>query len=151
MLGVSRKVRFKNCFLIGCLGRSKVLALCWKDESRVSLIGFSRNHINVCVKSLGTFGKSQFTGFYGHPETTKHKFTWNLLEGLGVSLNILWTLGGYFNNILALWEKEGDRWPDVRSLCKMLTLMLIIMIFLHSKSYFKSHIDIKCLYFVFCK
>ena len=42
------------------------LALLWKEMSRVSLINYFRNHINVTVRILGMIVWRQ-TSFYGFP------------------------------------------------------------------------------------
>lgn len=44
----------------------------WKEKSSVSLISYSKNHINVTVREY-VIRAWRFTGFYGFPESTRRR------------------------------------------------------------------------------
>ncbi|KAF5445202.1 hypothetical protein F2P56_034269 [Juglans regia] len=77
-------------------------------EVMVEIINFSQWHINAMVKNDN--GKEWlFTGFYGHPEAAKRKFTWELLSSLKPCEGRAWCVAGDFNEILTQVEKKGGQ------------------------------------------
>lgn len=68
----------------------------------------SSGHIDCVFESEGFAGR--FTGFYGHPETSQRRYSWELLRKLHSVPNfgaMPWILGGDFNEILYAHEKVG--------------------------------------------
>lgn len=51
----------------------------------------------------------RFTGFYGEPDASRQKRTWDLLRRLGAQSGRDWMCMGDFNEILLHREKEGGR------------------------------------------
>ena len=68
---------------------------------------FSPHHIDVIVTEVHNNRTWRFTGFYGHPETSKRGESWRLLEELSTRSNLPWLYMGDFNEILHLGEKVG--------------------------------------------
>lgn len=80
------------------------LALLWKPGTQVHVKNFSHWFIDAHV--LCTIGFCwRFTGFYGHPDTSKRDETWALLQSLGRSNHLPWLCVGDFNEITSQFEK----------------------------------------------
>ncbi|KAJ9548141.1 hypothetical protein OSB04_020684 [Centaurea solstitialis] len=54
-----------------------------------------------------TYGTWRFTGFYGFPERTRRRVSWNLLRSLAEQSNLPWVVMGDFNDLLSQEEKQG--------------------------------------------
>jgi hypothetical protein len=65
------KLGFDYMFGVDSVGRSGGLLLLWKIDCNITIQNYSRRHINAVVASKGTKPGWKFTGFYGHPDTTK--------------------------------------------------------------------------------
>ena len=57
------------------------LALFWKDQVSVRLLSYSRNYVDVAVHKHGT-PTWRLTGFYGYPERSTRRESWNMLRDL---------------------------------------------------------------------
>ena len=64
---------FDHCFSVNCQGRSGGLALLWRKEVKVSIRSFTTHHIDAVIEGECEGEDWRFTGFYGHPETSKRK------------------------------------------------------------------------------
>ena len=64
------KLGFDGLFVVDRVGRSGGLALMWKASSKVNLLSFARNFIDVEVEVAG-LGKWRMTGYYGYPESSR--------------------------------------------------------------------------------
>ncbi len=82
------------------------MVLAWKDKVSVSPRSYSHNHIDVLIENWGR-AKWRFTGFYGFPESTNIRRSWDLLRKLSAGSNTPWCVGGDFNDIVGHWEKKG--------------------------------------------
>lgn len=81
---------------------------------------FLNDDIDIVVCSYNYFyidsivstdeGIWRFTDFYGEPELSKRKLSWDLLRRLHVNQNLPWPVAGDFNEILKNSEKVGG--PD---------------------------------------
>ncbi|KAK1592432.1 hypothetical protein Q3G72_024855 [Acer saccharum] len=87
-------------------GNSGGLFLYWKENVEVSLLSYSRFHIDSMVTSNKN-KRWRLTGFYGHPNSNKRIHGWTLLKRLVRLSSLLWLVGGDFNEILCLAEKLG--------------------------------------------
>lgn len=106
------------------------------------MINFSRNFINfeLIDSQVGTL---RLTGFYGFPESSLRRESWNLLRNLSNNVNHPWCVIGDFNNILSSDDK-GSRVPrpswlingfrDVVSSCNLIDIPLIGYPFTWEKS-----------------
>ena len=63
--------------------------------------------IDAHIVCADTGLKWRLTGFYGHPDTSKHEETWTLLESLSYSSTLPWLCLGDFNEIIGHAEKAG--------------------------------------------
>ncbi|KAL3839206.1 hypothetical protein ACJIZ3_023797 [Penstemon smallii] len=88
-------------------GKSGGLALLWRKEVRVELQSFSENHIDAYVFMENDHVGWRLTGFYGEPDATKRKKSWNLLRRLASSCSKPWLCIGDFNALLYNSEKKG--------------------------------------------
>ncbi|XP_071721888.1 uncharacterized protein [Rutidosis leptorrhynchoides] len=101
---VKVKLDFLNCVGVDCEGRSGGLALLWnEDVVPVRVLSLSKRHIDAVIDD-----KWRCTGFYGHPITARHFESWNMLRRLKSESSLPWIVGGDFNELLQLDEKEGE-------------------------------------------
>lgn len=104
---VKRSLGFDIHFAVNSNRHSGGLALFWKKEIDISVRSFSPGHIDSIVNSIK--GRWRLTGFYGNPDTAKRRESWDLLNRLGDLFNYPWIIGGDFNEILGIEEKDGGR------------------------------------------
>ncbi|XP_042954504.1 uncharacterized protein LOC122290887 [Carya illinoinensis] len=109
MVHVDRVRAVRGCLVVEPKGKSRGLALLWREEVELEVINFSRHHISAQV----LFGRRRMpwilSGFYGHPEVSRRKYTWNLLSILKPTNDLAWCVIGDFNEIISQAEKEGSR------------------------------------------
>lgn len=108
---------FRNGVFVNRVGLSGGLALLWREDIDVTLQTFSRRHIDVVIEEKALNRRWRFTGFYGHPETSKRNLSWQLLKKLASYPLLPWVCMGDFNKILEFNEKEGGRfrpWNQIR-------------------------------------
>ncbi|KAK8562313.1 hypothetical protein V6N12_010397 [Hibiscus sabdariffa] len=86
----------------GCTG----LAIFWNNKIKVDLLSYSPLHIDVVINYDSSL-VYHFTGFHGRSESTQKKHNWALLDRLRSASPLPWLLGGDFNEILTLSEKQG--------------------------------------------
>ena len=103
---LKNKLGYEGLFAVEPMGRSGGIVLFWKASNKVRLIKFSRNCIDVKVEYQEP-GKWRMTGFYGFPESSNRRESWNLLRTLSVVSSLLWVCIGDFNDLLAAHEKQG--------------------------------------------
>ncbi|KAL9148724.1 hypothetical protein ABFS82_12G060900 [Erythranthe guttata] len=83
------------------------LALLWKKDMNVTLLSFSKNHIDMVVENSEKEVKWRCTGFYGFLETQWRRDSWTLLRQLRDLSPLPWLVGGDYNEIMCNSEKEG--------------------------------------------
>ncbi|KAH9786028.1 reverse transcriptase domain-containing protein [Citrus sinensis] len=96
----------KNGLAVGPMGRSGGLALYWNSSHNVRLMKFGRNFIDVQVENADS-RTWRCTGFYGFPETSKRRDSWELLRSLSSISSLPWVCIGDFNDLLHNSEKRG--------------------------------------------
>ena len=106
---LSRKMQYKNFFVVPRHNRGGGLALLWKETFAIKVLTSSDNHIDGVVDH-GLDDAWRFTGFYGEPETASREHSWNLLRDLSHRHSLPWICLGDFNEIVRLEEKQG--WLD---------------------------------------
>ncbi|KAA3480980.1 reverse transcriptase [Gossypium australe] len=104
---VRRRCGFPNGIDIYAKGTRGGLSLAWKEEFKVTLRSFSKNHIDVMVKEENTDAEWRFTRFYGSPYDSNKNDSWNLLQKLGEDKTHPWLVCGDFNEIIYSFEKSG--------------------------------------------
>ena len=93
-------------FAVPRIGLGGGLALLWRDGVDVDIQTSSSHHIDALIKQEGVAWR--FTGFYGHPITSRRRESWDLLRQLHASFSFPWLLLGDFNEILLLDEYWGS-------------------------------------------
>ncbi|KAF4362680.1 hypothetical protein G4B88_028733 [Cannabis sativa] len=73
--------------------RSCVFCLFWLDNVDVTLLSFSRGHIDVLVSIL-SFTPWRFTGVYGQLDSSLRHVFWNLLRRIAYNNSDPWIYGG---------------------------------------------------------
>ncbi|KAL0460647.1 UNVERIFIED_CONTAM: hypothetical protein Slati_0691900 [Sesamum latifolium] len=88
-------------------GKSGGLALLWDKSVCVQLRSFSSNHIDADVITDCESVNWRFTGFYGEPDVTRRKTTWELLKRLSMQSDAPWLCVGDYNEVLFQYKKTG--------------------------------------------
>ncbi|KAK3211937.1 hypothetical protein Dsin_016643 [Dipteronia sinensis] len=101
MESVRAKLGFFGKLVVNAEGRKYGLCLFWTEEIDVSLLSYSKFHIDVQVRT------QRLTGFYGHPEPAQRHHAWTLLRRLYGIYSLPWLCAGDFNEILEDTEKQG--------------------------------------------
>ncbi|CAM8957099.1 unnamed protein product [Rhodiola kirilowii] len=100
------KLGFPNGLVVGCRGRSGGLAMLWNDRVNITLLSYSRSHIDVVLDERRQF---RLTLFYGEPVVSNRVLGWNLLRRLGEDRNLPWVVVGDFNEVTCPSEVQGGR------------------------------------------
>ncbi|TXG57285.1 hypothetical protein EZV62_018598 [Acer yangbiense] len=87
-------------------GKSGGLALLWKDDWDVTVLSMSLGHIDARVRMEDGY-LWRFSGFYGNPNPSFRRVSWDLLRRLQAVDTLPWVCGGDFNELLNLDEKLG--------------------------------------------
>ncbi|KAL5784031.1 hypothetical protein ACOSQ2_006423 [Xanthoceras sorbifolium] len=103
---VKEQLGFSGGLHVDCVGKSGGLMLLWNDVWDVSVLSFSRGHIDVVIKMENNL-KWRFTGFYGCPVPNHRTDSWELLRRLKAVNRLPWLCGGDFNELLHIEEKLG--------------------------------------------
>ncbi|GAU29062.1 hypothetical protein TSUD_278180, partial [Trifolium subterraneum] len=106
---------FDSCLAIDVEGRSGGLAVFWKDSSKCRVLNYTRNFINMLVEDE-QWGEWRLTCYYGYPERSRRRATWDLLRALGNMSSIPWCIIGDFNDLLSQADKKGIH-PHPNGLC----------------------------------
>ncbi|XP_038718208.1 uncharacterized protein LOC120011213 [Tripterygium wilfordii] len=104
---VRNKLHFKHGLAVDSIGSRGGLMLLWKEEVDISVLSYSTWHIHVEIKEGSDVFSWNLTCFYGHPEASQRKFSWDLLRFLSGSIQSPWLCVGDFNAISNGGEKVG--------------------------------------------
>ncbi|GAU28731.1 hypothetical protein TSUD_372380 [Trifolium subterraneum] len=109
---------FDSCLAIDVEGRSGGLAVFWKDSSKCRVLNYTRNFINMLVEDE-QWGEWRLTCYYGYPERSRRRATWDLLRALGNISSIPWCIIGEFSDLLSQADKkvEDEQWGEWRLTC----------------------------------
>ncbi|XP_074336668.1 uncharacterized protein LOC141673834 [Apium graveolens] len=97
---------FANCFSVDRIGRSGVLAVLWHNRAECNISGYSQNHVDV-IFNENNVPKWRMSCFYGMPERTRRKQSWELIYKLSTVSTLPWCIMGDFNDLLYPTDKEG--------------------------------------------
>ena len=78
----------------------------WRNTVNCSIVNYSANHISAKIEEV-SHGAWIFIGFYGYPEVSRRRDSWNFIRGLARQINLPWCLMGDFNDIIHADEKKG--------------------------------------------
>ena len=106
---VRRKVKFEKACYVEPEGLSEGLALQWKEQVGVQVIGKCKNLIDMEVLDVGTGQHFRIFWIYGHTDYGERQEVWNLICEWAKNIDITWMCVGDFNEILYNNEKEGVR------------------------------------------
>lgn len=70
------------------------------------LLKYAANFIDAEIE-VQEIGKWRLTSFYGYPESSRRRESWNLFRLLSTSSSLPWLCIGDFNDLLAANEKRG--------------------------------------------
>ena len=85
---IKQKIERQQGLVVLSIRRVGGLALLWKNSLQVDILSYSSGHIDAIVSEEQRLKKWRFTGFYGHPETSKRGESWSLLEDLSRQSNL---------------------------------------------------------------
>ncbi|KAK3189419.1 hypothetical protein Dsin_028980 [Dipteronia sinensis] len=100
------RLGFTGKLVVDKVGRSGGLCMFWSDKVCVTLILYSRFHIDVQIGSHGSH-VWHLTGLYGNLDPEQGCHTWTLLRRLKGLSSLPWLCLGDFNEILRDSEKQG--------------------------------------------
>ncbi|KAL8105033.1 hypothetical protein AgCh_028992 [Apium graveolens] len=100
------RLGFTSSFAVDRVRRSGGLAVFWKANIDCSISSYSQNHIDITFneRSIAVW---RLSCFYGYPERTRRRESWDLIRRL-VGLSLLpWCILGDFNDMLYQADKRG--------------------------------------------
>lgn len=87
------------------VGRSGGLALLWDRRVQCHVVDSDKNYIDVHIlKNNVPFWR--LTGFYGYPERSQRKDSWELIKTLANKSSLSWFIMGDFNDMLSEDDKK---------------------------------------------
>ncbi|XP_074344504.1 uncharacterized protein LOC141683655 [Apium graveolens] len=104
---ISRRFGFSGFFAVDAVGRTGGLAVLWESNISCTVIGSSRNYIDMHIleKNIPSW---RLTCYYGFPEIAHHQEAWNLLRQLAQINSLPWCIFGDFNDLLYASDKSGN-------------------------------------------
>ena len=106
MLWIQEDLPYQCMLAMPCTQRRGGLALLWKEEIKLHIQTYSPHHIDAFILNDEQH-PWRLTGFYGWPEESRKKESWQLLKHLHTRLLVPWLCCGNFNEILNSNEKQG--------------------------------------------
>ena len=105
---IKEMIKYEGCYVVDNVGHSGGLAMLWEEQQWATVLGSSRNHIDLKVTVEG-MGIWRLTGYYGHPERCRRHEAWELLQSLATISTLPWCCIGDYNDLLTQAEKRGRR------------------------------------------
>ena len=110
-----RELAYPNKLIVKKPDSGGRLALVWKEEVRLEVINYTKNH--VLAKVVEDNGFQWFlTGFYGWPEANQKRMSWALLRHISSFVDGLWCCVGDFNAFLHASKKLSSHPPPVKQM-----------------------------------
>ncbi|XP_074346816.1 uncharacterized protein LOC141685620 [Apium graveolens] len=104
---LSKKMGFEHCWSVDSQGRSGGLALMWDKSIHCEVVEADSNFIDVNILN-NNVSIWRLTGFYGYPERTRRRDSWELLRCLAVKSSLPWFVFGDFNDMISEKDKKGN-------------------------------------------
>ncbi|XP_075655017.1 uncharacterized protein LOC142625210 [Castanea sativa] len=104
---IKGKAGFSNGLIIPKSDKSGGLAILWKKDIKLEIVGYVGNYIDAMVVESQSGFKWRITRFYGHPEMHRRKESWEQLRALHRKSQLPWICFGDFNEISSAREKFG--------------------------------------------
>ncbi|KAM1172357.1 hypothetical protein ACFX2G_022945 [Malus domestica] len=105
--GLRIKLGFRRVFGVSSNGQSRGLGLFWSGDINLIIISSSERFIDSEIGAIGDAVHWRFTGFYEHQATKERQISWDIMRQLATSCSLPWLIGGDFNELLGIHEKEG--------------------------------------------
>lgn len=103
--GIQNKLELMQGISVLSNGRSRCLAMLWREGTGIKFKSCLNSHIKVVVyHELGT-SPWRATGFYEQPNANKWHISWKLLESLKEQCDMPWVVFQDFNEITHSDEK----------------------------------------------
>jgi hypothetical protein len=97
---------FDQAYAVGSDGRSGGLGLFWNNDINITVLGYSKYHIDVSVTGIGV-DQWRLTSVYGEAQTNERYKTWDMLRDICGSSTLPWLYLGDSNEVLRADEHEG--------------------------------------------
>ena len=98
--GLQQKLEYTQGIMVPSDGRSKGLAMLWREGKRVTFKRCSHSHIDVVVCEEENGKNWRATGFYGHPDARMRFSSWELIKTLHAQASLPLVIFGDFNEIV---------------------------------------------------
>ncbi|XP_060968817.1 uncharacterized protein LOC115701983 [Cannabis sativa] len=124
-LEIKRQLSFANVYEVPRVGMGGGLMLLWKERVVVSGITSTPNYISCFMKLENIPIKWHFCGFYGEPNISKRRLTWDMLEHLRIVYEGPWLVIRDFNEILSQDDKNKSGYRNetqIEDFCSTLEL-----------------------------
>ena len=102
---VMEKINFVNGVIVPKKGREGGLAMLWKREVDLEIMGYSRSFIDAIITEQGSGFRWRITSFYRNPEAHRRKESWEELAASNRKFQLPWLCYGDFNEIFSEEEK----------------------------------------------
>ena len=106
MRSIQEDLPYRCMLAVPCTQRRSGLALLWKEEVNLNIQTYSPHHIDALIPNDEQH-LWRLTGFYGWPEESQKKESWQPLKHLHTRLSVPWLCWGNFNEILTSSENQG--------------------------------------------
>lgn len=93
------KMVFSQGFSVDRIGRSGGLAVLWQNRAECSITGYTQNHVDL-IFNENNMPKWRLSCFYGLPERSRRKQSWELISKLAMVASLPWCIMGDFNDLL---------------------------------------------------
>lgn len=100
------RLGYDSSFMVSSMGRRGGLAVFWKHPFDCHIINYSQNFINLRVCQQGK-PDWRLTCFFGYPDSSRRRNSWNLLRTLAMDNSLPWCIIGDFNDLLFNDDKRG--------------------------------------------
>ena len=98
---VMEKINFVNGLIVPKKGRGGGLAMLWKREVDLEIMGYSRSFIDAIITEQGSGFRWRITSFYGNLEAHRRKESREELAASNRKFQLPWLCYGDFNEILS--------------------------------------------------
>uniref|UniRef100_A0A803Q5L9 CCHC-type domain-containing protein n=1 Tax=Cannabis sativa TaxID=3483 RepID=A0A803Q5L9_CANSA len=113
---------FEGVFSVDARGKSGGVAMLWKQNSDVQLMGYGVNFIDVSIAEENG-DQWRLTGLYGEPNRNPRRNTWDQIRELQTRSPLPWCVVGDLNNVTSQSDKRGgNSYPNwlIDGFCTML-------------------------------
>lgn len=100
------KFGFDHCFSVDRVGHGGGLDVLWKRSAQCQVAGYSNHHIDMLFLENNIVAW-RLSCYYGYPECTRRRESWNLIHRLANISTIPWCIWGDFNDLLFSSDKKG--------------------------------------------